>query len=602
MNVTKLSLFIVFVISVNLVFYIFTLVDEIFEESLPETHVEHYNFEFTEPKLITSCINRNVYANTTFAFVSMLSLFSGVENAVPNYIESSKKLGMSIRRFTNLDLIMMIPVDESEYKELTWIGHRIWWDDIEKASWKVCLVPVIDVTDSSVQNIRFYQAKLFSKLNAWNLLEYQGIVVLDCDMFCASTPVELFTYHFPRMLAENKTLGAHQDHPKGHIKTFTMIITSQCEAMDSYFNAGMLLIKPSRVEFSRLVHQMNGNHYNKDWCEQGMLNFEYGLSYYALPFKYNANIVSKYCEPDMWSTEKKNIVFYHFTVAKPWDEWACRFHHVEHECALWKNFHAGSQVVHVLNHHNVTVVTGFYNIHRNDRSFDCYLNWMKITFLIKYPMIIFCHPNHESLVMDARKGLPTTIITNVHFPFQNESDRVMEIIEKRNYRKILQSGLYSPEWNTKGYISMNFAKFEWVRMAAEMNPYNSEYIYWIDTGLGRFFSDEIMGASKLFIFDKVLGEKITIQMPKGEKYPPRRSFVGTQTSPFIAGIFGGKLHSMVILSKLGVSFFFNDLLKEEKVDNEQVCLGKLYWRHKSLFNVLSHSDFPLKDHCNFICI
>ena len=372
--------------------------------------------------------------------------------------------------------------------------------------------------------------------------------------------------------------------------------------MDADFNAGMLLVKPSVTEFQRLVRNMNLNHYNKGWCEQGLLNAEYNSSYYALPFKYNANVVSKYCEPDLWSRHKANIVFYHFTIAKPWWIWACKYQQLEHECAQWRDFHVGLHAIQVPAHHNVTVVTGFYDIRRNDRSFDCYLNWMKLTFLLRYPMIIFCHPDHESLVREARGNLPTTVITNIHFPLQNHSVEVGNIIQRRNYRNILPSGSYSPEWNTNEYIPMNYAKFEWVRMAVEMNPYNSEYFYWIDTGLGRFFSKQVMGAERLFIFDKVVGDKITVQMQSHEKFPPRRTFVGTQSSPFITGIFGGKKLSMLKLSKLGVDFFFNDLLKEEKVDNEQVCMGKLYWRHRALFNVMTHSDFPSKEHCNFICI
>lgn len=37
-----------------------------------------------------------------------------------------KKLGISIRRFTNLDLIKIIPVNESEYKQLTSTYHHLW--------------------------------------------------------------------------------------------------------------------------------------------------------------------------------------------------------------------------------------------------------------------------------------------------------------------------------------------------------------------------------------------------------------------------------------------------------------------------------------------
>ena len=185
MSVLRISIFLISVISINIVFYIYDLIDVIFQESLPEVRYETYDFEEIKPRVINSCLNPTVYATTPFAFVSMLSVFAGVENDLPNYIESSKKLGMSIRRFTNLDLILMVPVNKNEYEQLTWIGHRIWWDELERASWKVCVVPVIDVADKSLQDIRFYKAKLFSKLNAWNLVWPLGICCQECHWtFC----------------------------------------------------------------------------------------------------------------------------------------------------------------------------------------------------------------------------------------------------------------------------------------------------------------------------------------------------------------------------------------------------------------------------------
>jgi hypothetical protein len=212
----------------------------------------------TQKKLLSSCLNPNVYATTQFAFFGIFSVFKGLEHEIDNFMISTIKLGTSIKRFINLDQILMVPVDPNDLYDSHWIGHKVWWDQFENSGWKVCYVPSIDLENQQYHHIRFYQAKLFSKLNAWNFEEYDGIVVIDSDMFCVNNPTEIFTYHFPKMIAQNKSFGAHEDHPKRNHRSLAMIIKGHCHSFDfSEFNAGIILIKPSKKEYTRLVQQMN---------------------------------------------------------------------------------------------------------------------------------------------------------------------------------------------------------------------------------------------------------------------------------------------------------------------------------------------------------
>jgi hypothetical protein len=121
--------------------------------------------------------------------------------------------------------------------------------------------------------------------------------------------------------------------------------------------------------------------------------------------------------------------------------------------------------------------------------------------------------------------------------------------------------------------------------------------------LGRFYSTDLLNGKQLFLFDKVRDNKISIQLKPDKTFPPQKSFVGTLESSFAAGVFGGVKETMLLLAHAGIMFFLMDLLEEEKADNEQTFLSKMYWRKPDLFNVLSPNDFPKTGgHCAYVCV
>lgn len=569
--------------------------------SLPEefTYKHRRLFPSTGPTPVSACLNPTVYATTKFAFVGILSVNEEVSRDVANYVAGAQKLGLSLGRFTNLDLVLMVPVDPSLYAEVSSAWSHAWMDLLSSSGWQICFVPVID--EVKMDESRFYQAKLFSKLNAWRLVEYEAVAVLDSDMLCVSDPAPLFTHELPLMLKSNATLAAHRDHPglDAPPLTLPMRLIGQCWKVTSKFNAGLLLIKPSEPEYRRLIEKMRLGDYEKSWCEQGLLNAEYGGSFHPLPYRYNANLVAKYCEPTLWERERDSVVLYHYTVAKPWSEfslfnlWSCPWWNVEPECQLWRDFDLPR---HPKVAHNVTVVTALYDINRPDRPFRNYLEWMKLTFKMNYPMVIFCRPSHVQLVRQARRGLLdiTYIVLEEEFPYQNTSVRVGEILKAGRYKR-------TPEWTCPEYIPLNYAKFSWLARSIQLDPFSTDYFYWVDAGLGRFFPSNQMGSPRLGLFDLLEEDRVSVQLSTQESLPPRYAAVGSNDSPFLAGVFGGSKRRLLSLCYLATSFYFDELLAKGKLDNEQVALGVLYRRHAGMFKVLTAKDFP-EGSCNIACI
>jgi lipopolysaccharide biosynthesis glycosyltransferase len=240
------------------------------------------------------------------------------------------KLGRTLRRHSNLDMIMLELITRPIPQDT-----RI---TLRRAGWTTCKVSKIPgpshvATDAN----RFLQAYIYSKFHAWQLIEYSAIALLDLDMLATKDPSDLFTTQLPLMLHENKTIGAVRDHP-----------FQRCYFMGPWnaFNAGLLLIAPSINTYTVLVDSINGLQHNSAFdAEQALINLLFKDVFFELPVRYNANTVIKACEPALWLEHHDNFRLVHYTVSKPWtysmrwntleDPFACWFWHVEDYCMLW---------------------------------------------------------------------------------------------------------------------------------------------------------------------------------------------------------------------------------------------------------------------------
>jgi len=573
MNSVKGSLLGTFVAGLIILIYVLDVIDILWEDDIPTVDMNPYFFEKKNYRIISSCLNADVFATTSFAFASVYDFkYDNPEDwSKWSTTNPFKKLGMSMRRFTNLDHLLLVPVSEKQFYNVKSPVHKIYWDQYRNLEWKVCFVPRVNH---------------FSKLTVWGLIEYEGVTILDSSTFCVSNPSLLFTYHLPNMIKQNMSLGAN-------------IEVKSCAHKNTELNDAVLLIRPCKTEYERLLQRTKGNYV----LESDFLNAEYGTSFYRLPYVFNANVMTKQCDLKLWETERANIVFYHFAAINPTDVLQCVKWRITPECNQWKSFNPPSHTPYVQSHHNVTVVTAFYDIGRDDRAFYHYLPWLPKIFLVNYPMIVYCHPDHKLLVKSLRKNRPTLVITTDSFPLQNYTLQIAQIIQKQNYRNKLgfRATGRTPEWNTPAYIPIQFSKFEWLRRSIALNPFNSNYFYWMDAGMGRFYAESVIGAPKLYVFDKVLDDKVTVSI-FDSTWPPVRPIIGTRITSIAGTMFGGRKDSVYKLCNHGLDFFHNNLIKAGKADNEQVFLGIMYWRQPKFFNVLYPTDFPGEEHCNFICV
>ena len=264
-------------------------------------------------------------ASTEFAFVAMLS------SDFELYGIAAAKLGHTLRHHSNLDMIMLELNTKPIPRDTRVLLHR--------AGWTTCRVSIIRGPSHLADDAsRFLRASVYTKLHAWQLVEYSAVAMIDVDMLATKDPSDIFTTELPHMLAANKSLGAVHDHP-----------LHKCNTMGPYpssFSAGMMLIKPGTDTYTRLVNSIDRLQHNSEIdAEQALINTFFTNAIFELPFRYNANTVVRVCEPALWLEHKNEFRLVHYTISKPWthstrwttfeDPFICWFWRVEDYCVLW---------------------------------------------------------------------------------------------------------------------------------------------------------------------------------------------------------------------------------------------------------------------------
>ena len=273
-----------------------------YQLTLPKAHKTLY---VENTKVLGACKGGITYGKTEFAFVSMLSNIEGVAmRDLGNYISSASKLGESIKKWTNLDTVMMIVGSEPLASE-----HI---QSLESVGWIMCYVDEVENPYSHISN-RFLSAKMYSKLNVWYLVEYSAVLMMDSDTLVIRDPVPVFTSVYVKM-RENHMLIAADIHER----IVEDNILRMCAPDPSAFNAGVFLLLPNMTTFQHLKTAMHNIPHIYEWAEQSLLNVYFKNSVYEMSFIYNANVASIVCEPQMWRQMFDKLVIIHYTVVKPW--------------------------------------------------------------------------------------------------------------------------------------------------------------------------------------------------------------------------------------------------------------------------------------------
>jgi len=170
---------------------------------------------------------------------------------------------------------------------------------------------------------------------------------------------------------------------------------------------------------------------------------------------------------------------------------------------------------------NYTIVTGLWDLGRENlkgwgkREFKHYKERFFTFLKTNAPMVIFVPKDLEEEVLDIRKDLPTHIIRKEVVDFETWNpffDKIEEIRTSKEWRSLASWLVESPQGGLKYYNPMMFTKVFMVNDAAIINPFNTEYFYWIDGGITNtvpssyFLEEKVL--DKVAIYNRSIGKKI----------------------------------------------------------------------------------------------
>jgi len=136
---------------------------------------------------------------------------------------------------------------------------------------------------------------------------------------------------------------------------------------------------------------------------------------------------------------------------------------------------------------NQTIVTGLWNINRTDRDFNHYIESFKQFLDIPQNLFIYIPKEYEYLVWEKRSPENTYVriyeiedIKNLYDPFWTKTHQIRQSDEWLSQAGWLRD---SPQATLEMYNPIVQSKMFMLNDASIMNPFDTEYLYWVDAGI-----------------------------------------------------------------------------------------------------------------------
>lgn len=160
------------------------------------------------------------------------------------------------------------------------------------------IAPILNPNPSTQQMLPRFSAA-YTKLRAWQLTDFDKVVLLDADTIVMKNVDDLF---------ERPELAAAPDF-----------------FLPDRFNSGVMVLDPSEPTFDRMIHAL-GQQPSYDGGDQGFLNLFFEGWYassieHRLPTGYNiAHFIYQFMHShaSAWKTLQHEIKIVHYLVQKPW--------------------------------------------------------------------------------------------------------------------------------------------------------------------------------------------------------------------------------------------------------------------------------------------
>jgi len=243
-----------------------------------------------------------------------------------------------------------------------------------------------------------------------------------------------------------------------------------------------------------------------------------------------------------------------------------------------------------------TIVTAFFDINRekngDGRKIDDYLDWIKKTLQLNCNLYVVTENKFVNFIKQHRPpGYPLIIIEDIleNASYYKYLPRMKEIVESDEYKKRIaypdRVECKLPEYNI-----IQYSKFGWLKRAINENPFKSDYFFWMDIGISRFFynmkpTNYYPSQNNQLLIQS--GDKFLVQQRHDlQSYPIDENFIWKADNLFKGGMFGGKKEIVLEVERKVEEVFNNEMLDKRCVNNEQLSLALLWKQNPELFNVV----------------
>ena len=250
----------------------------------------------------------------------------------------------------------------------------------------------------------------------------------------------------------------------------------------------------------------------------------------------------------------------------------------------------------------VTVVSALFDIERVDgRPWEEYLKWFDIFLKLKVPMVLYVSQDVAEFIGERRDDIPTDVIVQTvdQIPYYHLKDEIQNILDSDEYKENI-SDPDRIECKQAMYSVIQYSKFPWMKLAAEDNPHNSDYFFWLDAGGSRFFG--IYDLKKDYPSKEAvksleeMGESFLVQM-NTEYYPDLSDaeelgvdYLYDNRSYVLGSMFGGHKHSIARVCEMVEEIFIGEMIKKGNVNNEQIALGYLIKKYPDEFSTYERTN------------
>lgn len=253
-----------------------------------------------------------------------------------------------------------------------------------------------------------------------------------------------------------------------------------------------------------------------------------------------------------------------------------------------------------INNNNLTLVTGLWDIKRDslgdgwNRSYNHYLDKFKQLLDIDNNLIIFGNNHLKEFVFAHRNEENTFFIERSLDWFKNNDyfDLIQRIRTKPNWYQ--QAGWLEESTQAKleYYNPLVMSKMFLLHDAKIMDPFDSEYMFWIDAGLtntvhpGYFTHDKVLNNLPKYIskFSFVCFPYETTTEIHGFEYNKMVSIVGKPVNKVArGGFFGGPKNTISDINSIYYGLLM-DTLGQGYMGTEESLFSIMTYKHSDLIN------------------